>query len=738
MSYINFVEKKTRVDYDQGFDPSGLDIHESLYPFQKASVEWAIKKGRAGMFLDTGLGKTRVQIEWLVGIMKKASIEHGLIVCPLSIADQTIKEAVKIDQSIKYVTSKDNIESPGIYITNYERLDSFDGLDFGAVVLDESSILKSVGGKTKKRIIEMFKNTQYKLSCTATPAPNDVSELGNQVDFLGIMTREEMLSKFFVHDGPIWRLKGHAKHDFYKFMASWSICIRKPSDIGFSDEGYNLPGLNIEALFTKGGYVPDGELFAVDKLSGIIDRARERKETVNDKVDVLADYVKNNDDQWIIWCGINAEADAIVKAIPGSMQVKGADKIEKKIETFEDFKTGKLRVLVTKPKIASMGLNFQNAHRMAFLGLDDSYEKYYQAIRREYRYGQKKAVDVKIVLTNAEQGILANVMRKEKEADNLFTEVVKEMQSFTKEEMGISTKKMEDVMDIKIVENETYRAMRGDSIETIKTIDDNSVDMELFSPPFFSLYVYSPSPRDIGNNGNDQDFWKHMSFLIPDLFRVLKPGRVCAVHAMNVPATLVRDGYIGLKDFRGDIIREFEKHGFIYDNEAIIPKNPQAQSIRTRSKGLTFTQFEKDSSWSRPALPDYLIKFRKPGDNMAPVRNGENGELSRDRWIELASGIWPSVRETYTLNTIKHNGDEKHMVPLQLDTIENAIKLWSNPGDTVYTPFGGIGSEGYGAILAGRKAILGELKPEYFDQLLKNLDRAIEKTKESCLDFGAK
>jgi DNA modification methylase len=281
-------------------------------------------------------------------------------------------------------------------------------------------------------------------------------------------------------------------------------------------------------------------------------------------------------------------------------------------------------------------------------------------------------------------------------------------------------------MEIKTVKGQHYTAMEGDSCETIKTLADESVDLSIFSPPFFSLYTYSPSIRDMGNSKDDAEFWTHFKFLIPELFRIIKTGRICAVHCMQVPALLNKDGYIGVKDFRGDIIDNFSDCGFIYHGEFVIPKNPQAQSIRTHSKGLTFTQFEKDSSWSRPALLDYILIFRKPGDPAVAVKNGDfdGSDVTRDEWIDIASGILSHVRETYTLNTIKYDGDERHVCPLQLDVIDVITRLYSNRGEKVYSPFGGIGSEGYQSIINGRHAILGELKPEYFKQMVENLEKA--------------
>jgi len=732
--YSEFLKKKTEVDYDCGFEYPLESIHHKLrdgkWSYEAAIVKWAVRKGRAALFEDCGLGKSKQQAEWLRIICGRNGT-RGLIVCPLSIADQTIGEAQEIDISIKYVTDQAQCadDPQGLFITNYERLDHFIASEFGAVVLDESSILKSENGKTKNRIFAMFHDVPFRLSCTATPSPNDISEMSNQVEFLGIMSASEMLSKFFVNDsakGSGWRLKGHAKSDFYRWMALWCVFIRHPSDIGFSDEGFELPPLNIEAIYTDAEFVPSGELFPADRVKGLTGRIDERKKTIESRVNAIAPIVNASPDQWIIWCGLNDESNLIAKTVKDSVNVRGEDSIEFKIEAMGNFKHGKTKVLDTKGKIAGFGMNFQNAHNMAFVGIGDSFELYYQLIRREYRFGQKHPVNVKIVLSNAEQGILANVLRKEKENAELIDGVVREMSDFTKDEIQTGTMRYEDKMEIKTVKGQHYTAMEGDSCETIKTLADESVDLSIFSPPFFSLYTYSPSIRDMGNSKDDAEFWTHFKFLIPELFRIIKTGRICAVHCMQVPALLNKDGYIGVKDFRGDIIDNFSDCGFIYHGEFVIPKNPQAQSIRTHSKGLTFTQFEKDSSWSRPALLDYILIFRKPGDPAVAVKNGDfdGSDVTRDEWIDIASGILSHVRETYTLNTIKYDGDERHVCPLQLDVIDVITRLYSNRGEKVYSPFGGIGSEGYQSIINGRHAILGELKPEYFKQMVENLEKA--------------
>lgn len=733
MEYDDFLKKKTEIDYDCGFDIPLSEINLILttgqWAYEGAIVKWAVRKGRAALFEDCGLGKSKQQVEW-IRILRDHKKIKGLIVCPLSVAEQTIEEAESIGVDLRYAKSFAECSDPlGLYITNYERLDHFTGHDFGAVVLDESSILKGEYGKTKAKIFELFKNIPYRLSCTATPSPNDIDELKNQVEFLGIMSAKEMESKFFVNDsakGSGWRLKGHSKTHFYRWMATWCVFIRKPSDIGFSDEGFKLPPLNIQAVFCDSEYIPNGELFPTDKVKGLTGRIDERRRTIDNKIAAIAPYVENDQSQWIMWTGLNDETKAVAKAFNDVVTVKGEDSIEYKSSSMIEFKHGKHRILNTKGRIAGYGMNFQNSHNAAFIGLSDSFEMYYQLIRRQYRYGQPCQVNVYLVLTTAEQSILSNVLRKEKENAEMIDAVVKEMSDFTKYEIQTGTVHYADKMEMKIVEGESFKAMLGDSCETIKTLSDESTDFQIFSPPFFSLYTYSPSIRDMGNSTDDSEFWTHFQFLIPELLRVLKRGRLCAVHCMQVPALLGKDGYIGVKDFRGQIIDNFSAAGFVYHGEFVIPKNPQAQSIRTHSKGLTFTQFEKDTSWSRPALLDYVEIFRKPGEPEEPIKKGdfEGSEVTRDDWIDIASGILSHVRETYTLNTIKYENDERHVCPLQLDVIDILVRLYTNPGETVYSPFGGVFSEGYQSILRGRRAIIGELKPEYFTQGVENLKQA--------------
>lgn len=724
--YHDFLQSKQLVSPLAGFEVEPDQVSPVLFPFQQAITRWALSKGRSAIFADTGLGKTLMQVEWARQVVDYHNGKPVLIVAPLSVARQTVRESERLlDVEIQYVRSQDAVET-GIYITNYEMIDHFNADAFTGVVLDESSILKALDGKTRKRLTAMFRNVAYKLCCTATPAPNDIAELGNHAAFLGIMEHHEMLAAFFVHgDLPDqsrqgWRLKGHAVDNFYRWLASWGMAVRKPSDIGYSDEGYNLPALNIEPVFVPTEYVPEGQLLFT-AIKGIQDRSAVRKATIDDRVTVARDMVLNSDDQWIIWHGLNDEGYALQEAIPGAVLVEGSQSPDEKAAAFERFQDGDIRVLVTKPKIGGFGMNFQNAHNMVFVGLSDSFEAYYQCIRRCYRFGQQEPVNAYIVLTDIEDAIYQNVQRKEREAMKMQHDLIEHVAVHERQELTSVSRGMAPYAEDEAV-SDVYRVMMGDSVERINEVEDESVDLSVFSPPFLSLFTYSPSERDIGNCRDDEEFWMHFQPVIDGLMRITKPGRLCAVHCAQVPLTKNRDGVIGIKDFRGDIIRAFTASDWIYHGEVTVDKNPQVQAIRTKSKGLLFTQLKKDASWLRPAYADYIVVFRKPGENQAPI----HPDISNEDWILWAHPVWYSIRESDTLNAreAREEKDERHVAPLQLETIERCIRLWSNEGETVFDPFTGIGSTGYVAIQHKRKFVGIELKPSYYQTAVRNLHRA--------------
>lgn len=416
VTYPDFLARKERRADPIGIEVDPSELHPVLHDFQRDGTAWALRTGRAALFWDCGLGKTFAQVEWA-----RHSADTSLIVAPLSVARQTVREAESIDAEVRYVRDGADVSGPGQWITNYELIDRFDPALFGAVVLDESSILKSVEGKVRTRLIETFRSVPRRLACTATPAPNDTAELANHSEFLGAMSRPEMLSAFFVNDEREWRLKGHAAGPMYRWMASWAQALRRPSDLGYSDEGFELPELTITAQPVAVEMVPEDQLFATD-LGGIGGRAQVRRHTLDARVARAAELAGGKH-QWIVWCGLNDEARAL-EEIDGAVNVEGSWTPDAKAEALEAFQDGEIRVLVSKPSICGFGMNFQNCSRMAFVGLSDSYEAYYQAIRRCWRFGQEQPVEAHIVVSELEMGIVENVRRKESEAARMTDELI--------------------------------------------------------------------------------------------------------------------------------------------------------------------------------------------------------------------------------------------------------------------------------------------------------------------------
>lgn len=746
MTYQEFLEKKNNKILFHGKEINKNNIHKMLFDYQKDVVYWACKKGRCAIFLDTGLGKTFILLEYA-----RLLNEKTLIVSPLSVARQTVNEAKKINIDLKYIRHQEDLNDNLLFITNYEMIDNFDIDYFKTIILDESSIIKSIGGVYKKKLIEKCRNVKYKMACTATPAPNDNVEIGNHAEFLGVCTHQEMLAQFFINankehtivfdDGTMykqkgsnkggqeWRLKHHAENKFYEWLSSWAVCFTEPQELNY-EYNYKLPKLNIKKHIVKPDYeYKDDDYLFFTGLKGFKDRNKIKRETIQDKIKELKKIIKPNE-QYIIWCLLQEESKAIKNAID-CIEVKGQDSPDYKIQMFEDFQDKKYNILLTKGKIAGFGLNFQNANNMIFFGLNDSWELFYQCIRRQWRYGQYKDVNVHIILTNYEIEIYANIKRKDLQAKRLKKGLIEHIKRYEEGELKMKDVEFKEDYQSKKIEGKNFIAINGDSCIELKQLQEESIDLSIYSPPFVDLYVYSDSQRDLGNCINSDVFYQQYSFIIKELLKVTKKGRLTCVHCMDIPALAQKDGYIGIKDFPGDLIRLHIENGWIFYGRCFIQKNPQAQAIRTHSKALLFAQLRRDSSDSRPALVDQILIFKKEGKSEIPVNPVKNNELDNETWIKWAHGIWTGISETNTLQyyEARAEDDEKHICPLQLETIERCIKLYSNPNETILTPFGGIGSEIFQALRFKRKGILIELKESYFNTAIKNLNAIEEKIK---------
>ena len=753
MDYQEFLKKKEIIDKASGFEAE--NINNMLFGFQQAIVKWALRRGRAAIFADCGLGKTPMQLEWADKVNKKTGYPV-LILAPLAVSKQTKREGEKFGIDVNICDSQDDV-CGCINITNYEKLHKFDPDFFGGIVLDESSILKSYSGKFRTFIIESFNKTPYKLACTATPAPNDFIELGNHAEFLNVLSRAEMLSMFFINDtsnAGTWRLKKHGQEKFWKWVCSWAVMFSRPSEIGFDDNDFILPKLNFINKQIKIGKPLPGYLF-VQKAETLQERREARKESIQEKIEVVKKITSESDEQFIIWCDYNKESESIKSSIDGAIEITGSQKDEIKESLIFNFVDGSERILVTKPKIAGFGMNFQNCRNVIFFGLSDSYESFYQAIRRCWRFGQKKEVNCYIITTDVEGNVVENIKRKEEDAELMRKEMISNMQDLTKTELS-HTVRQRDEYSVDCYSSDFFELHLGDNVELIKKIKSGSVGLSLFSPPFASLFTYSNSIRDMGNSRDKNDFLEHFSFLVDEIYRVMMPGRIVCIHCMNLPATIQHDGFIGVHDFRGDLIRLFQSKNFIYHSEICIWKDPLVQAVRTKVLSLAHKQVCKDSSRCGQGLADYIVVMRKPGDNPEPIKRdkgfreyiGEDkpsatkysddqrkNKVSHEIWQKYASPVWFDIRQTRVLQSeiARDKEDEKHVCPLQLDTIERCIELWSKKGDIVLDPFSGIGSTVYCSASMERYGIGFELKESYWKQSIKNLNRLEYKSKQMVM-----
>ncbi len=719
MEYKEFLQTKQKNHIVSGFDVAQSDLNSNLFPFQRFIVDRALKAGKYAIFADCGLGKTLMQLDWANHVSKFTG-KKVLILAPLVVVEQTKREAIKFGISIDFIDAD-----------NYEQLSNIDTTIYSGVVLDESSILKNFEGETKKLILDLFKSTPYKLACTATPSPNDPMELGNHSEFLDVMSRNEMLAMYFVHDGgetAKWRLKGHAVKLFYQFIGTWAIMLNKPQDIGFQMDGYALPSLNIIERQITTNKRDNGQLFN-DAIISATNFNSELRATKTERLNEVVDIINSRpDENFIVWIKHNEEGDILRKLLPDAIEVKGSDTNEWKKDKLLGFANNEFRILITKTKIASFGMNFQNCRNQIFASLDFSFEGLYQAIRRSYRFGQSNEVNIYLITTDTMKNVRQSIDNKQRQFELMQDEMAKAINQ------NLNNKIMtESNFDIKEESNEWYSIKRGDCVQLIPEIPDESIGLSVFSPPFAELYTYSSHLEDMGNSKDYNEFLLQFGFLIKELYRVMMSGRNVAVHCMDLPIQKGKHGFIGLRDFSGLLLKAFEDAGFVYASRVTIWKDPVVEMQRTKALGLLHKQVKKDSTMSRVGIPDYVMIFRKDGDRTNPVTNTD---LPVDLWQKYASPVWMDIDYGNTLQGFRNgreDNDEKHICPLQLDTIERLIHLYSNKGDTVFTPFMGIGSEVFQAVKMGRKGIGFELKESYFDLAKKNIASAVEMKKQLTL-----
>lgn len=818
MTYHEFLEHKIDVAPLVGLDVQADQLSSALKPHQRDSVLWALRGGRRALFAAFGLGKTVMQLEW-ARIVAERTGGQVLIVAPLNVRREFYDDATHIlhHQPPVYVKTQAEAESLGgrvpVVITNYERVrdGDIDPRRFAGVTLDEAATLRSFGSKTYQVFLDKFKGVRYKLVNTATPSPNRYKELIHYAGFLEIMDTGQALTRWFKRDSTKANnltLYPGREREFWIWCASWGLFLQKPSDLGYSDEGYSLPPLEVryhrlQTDLTDAGCEPNGQMKLMrDAAFGLRDAAREKRESIAARVAEAKRIIDEApaDEHFVIWHDLEAERHALTAALPECVDIHGTMDLEERERRVEAFAYGETRLFATKKSLSGSGCNFQRyCHRAIFLGIDYEFNDFIQAIHRIYRFLQTQPVIVDIIYMDSEEEILRVLKQKWKQ----YEELTETMAGIIRE-YGLGTAAMESLkrtIGVERVEvtGEHYRAINNDCVEELKAWPDNSVDMILTSIPFGNHYEYSPSYNDFGHNPDDDAFFQQMEYLTPNLLRVLRPGRVAAIHVKDriLFGNATGLGMPSVEPFHADTIAHFRKHGFVFFGMVTIVTDVVRENNQTYRLG--WTEQCKDGSKMGVGCEEYLLLFRKlPTDTSkayadVPVKKSKDAytraqwqidahgfwRSSGDRLVTKAElqaapvsklqdlyrrysrqnvysyaehvalakqldadgrlpatfmvcapgswtdSVWDDINRMRTLNTSQRlKKRELHICPLQLDVVERAITRWSNPGDLILDPFGGLMTVPYMAVKMDRRGAGIELNSDYFRDGLGYLQEA--------------
>ena len=685
MDYKDILSRKMVAHKPTGFEVVSDNLHSMLFDWQKEIVSWSLALGKSAMFEERGLGKTLQQLEWARQV---ASHSGGrvLIICPLAVANQTIKEAAKIDMKLTYVRSMAEATEP-VSITNYDMIKHFDLGQFAGIVLDESSILKSYTGKIKRYLIDECKTVKYKLACTATPAPNDHLELGNHAEWLDIMPSNEMISRWFINDSMEaggYRLKNYAAKDFYRWMTSWAVFISTPADLNYPDDDYNLPPLEVERHMVE---VDQTRAFEQVEKNGqrrmFLDTApsatgmwAEKKHTYRDRAQLAANIVNATPDEYhIVWCDTNKEADEMRKLLPQAVEVRGSDSVNEKERKIQLFSDGEVKVIITKGTITGMGMNWQHCRLNTFVSTNYKWEEWYQAIGRTHRYGQERPVKVNMIYSETEQNIIRTLERKGEQHDKMKFAISRELrksglQLLRRKEVNVDIGNLplkapdflkgqvNRAMVINQEFGENWAYYQGDCVNTLRGLPDNSIDHHVYSPPFSTLYIYSDSVADMGNTANDKEFFDSYEFALAEMYRTVKPGRYQAVHCKDLPSYMNSNGYFGLKDFPGEIIRRAENQGWVFQRWVTVWKDPVIEMQRTKNHGLLWKNFTQRAEVTRQGMADFVLIFQKPeieGDSYFDP--DVSMPYLPDDVVARARQLWTNEREYCVYDKTHLNGN---------------------------------------------------------------------------------
>jgi len=790
--YQQFLSTKMAVPKPVGIDVSADKINPKLYLFQRDIVRWALQLGRAAIFADVGLGKTGMQLEWAFHVADQTH-KPVLILAPLAVAEQTVREGHKFNVNVFHVQTMEDVKPhlgntrAPIFITNYERVDHFDASQFAGIVLDESSILKHYS-KTFFDLCDRFKHTPYRLCCTATPSPNDIVEIGNHSTFLDIMDFHDVLARWFVGEGDVARqarLKGHAVDDFYRWLTSWAVCISKPSDLG--DE-YDMPGYErivpeiheyelsssqqtIERAWEKGQLLP-----STPSATSFMQVKRDSNAARVAKVRQIVDSI-DPADPVIVWCDTDFEADELMKALSGEdyVEVRGSQPAKVKEAGLRTFTFGEKRIIISKPELAGLGLNWQHCAQMIFAGVSFSFERTYQAMGRMVRYGQPRTPHIHMIYSESEGSVMQRLQEKQRAFVEMQANMNAAMRKYGLFRIGSGIVTFSETEN-DIAQGEGWTMHLGDCVKVTRGFASNSIDFCVHSPPFSSLYTYSDKEADMGNAATDEEFFEHYNYLIEQLLRVTKPGRTVAVHVKDLPLFINRDTVMGIAPFSDDVTVAFrqarlesekdieddkKKTKWVLQSRITVGKDPVVEMQKTNSHGLLYKNWRTKAQALRVGLPDYVLVFRKfaPGqEESAPVMHDPNdltyygsnppgsllaipsrksGQINSSLpvWQNYANpiwddvtipAIWSDINQMKVLNVeiAREAKDERHLAPLQLDLIERLIHWYTNPGELVFDPFGGVGSTPYVAVKLGRRGMASELKPSYWKLACKYLRTA--------------
>lgn len=798
-TYREFLESKITVADRHGFDISDMDLQRDLLkPHQRDVIRWAASNGRALLALRFGLGKTRIQCE-LARIIHLHTGKRFLVVCPLGVKHQFIHEDGPVmGTSWKYCRTDEEIRNAGTpyIITNYERVRDGDITpelhDFAGVSLDEGSVLRSRGSKTYQVYIDLLKSVPYRFVATATPDPNEFKELIYFADFLGIMDSGQALTRFFKRDSTkAGHLTVHPLHEkeFWMWVSTWALFLFSPSDLGYSDEGYSLPALNvhwhrIKVDHTRAFDQTDNRgqhRLLLDPAAGVKEATAEKRATLSDRIETMQAILADHPDRhWLLWHHQEAERKAIEKAVPQSLSVFGSQDLEVREERILKFSHGEIPILASKPELSGSGCNFQYyCHSNIFLGVDYRFEDFIQAIHRTYRFLQAKPVDVHIIYAESEDHVVETLMRKWTQYDKQTQEMREIVRKF-----GLATNAIQSALSrsIGVLRMETkeklFTAVNNDCVLELDNLPNDHVGLIHTSIPFGNHYEYTAQYEDFGHNSTDGDFWKQMDYLVPKLLRVLKPGRVAAIHVKDriLYGHQTKSGYMEVAEFSDDCVKAFKKHGFLYEGRRTIVTDVVRENASTYRLG--YSEMTIDASKMGSGLPEYLLLFRKPPTSNKTSRADEpvtkdKGNYSRARWQIDASSDWESNgntpllphelydyeehvarleqldrkgalpagfsaeplpqrhpmvwRDVIYMRTLNSEQSKKklenHICPLPFDIVERTIRLYSNEGDLVLDPFMGLGTVPMIAMKLDRIGYGIELNNEYFQAALKHLER---------------